>query len=193
QDLVAQVFRRGEVPPADHLAHDDPQDDLHLVHPRTVLGRVDEAHAVRQVTQELLPGLHRLQRPLLPFLPRSSSSPHSRATSSTSPAEQWMFRLSSTNTYRASGSSFTVLSMCFTKSASVRVGPSVGASSSPVTTWKLPISVTVPCRWYSNSRRSTWPGFIGCVKAIRCKAWMPVISSTQRVCVSCQWYSAAAS
>ena len=55
-----------------------------------------------------------------------------------------MFKLSSTNTYRASGSRSIVLSMCATKSSSVRVGPSVGAINSPVTTWKLPISVTVP-------------------------------------------------
>src|SRR5262249_46076201 len=129
-----QVFGRGEAPPADHLAHDDPEDNLHLVHPGTVLGGVDEADAVRQVREELLPRPHRFQDPLFPFLPRSSPSPHSRATSSTRPAEQWTFRLSSTNTYRASGSSWTVPSMCATKSSSVRVGPSVGAISSPVTT-----------------------------------------------------------
>src|SRR5262249_22126631 len=134
QDLVAQVFRRDEVAPPDHLAHDDPEDNLHLVHPRTVLGGVDEADAVRQVTQELLPRLHGFQCPLFPFLPRSSSSPHSRATNSPRRAEEWMFRLSSTNTCPASGSRFTVLSMWATKSSSVRVGPSVGAINSPVTT-----------------------------------------------------------
>jgi hypothetical protein len=59
----------------------------------------------------------------------------------------------------------------------------VGATSRPVTTSKLPINVSVPCRLYSNSRRSTAPGRIGLVGAIRWRAWMPVISSVQIVCV----------
>src|SRR5215471_155423 len=33
QDLVTQVLHRGEVPPPDHLAHDDPEYNLHLVQP----------------------------------------------------------------------------------------------------------------------------------------------------------------
>ena len=57
-----------------------------------------------------------------------------------------MFKLSTTNTHDASGSVLTVWATCWTKSASVRVGPNVGAINSPVTTWKLPISVSVPCR-----------------------------------------------
>jgi hypothetical protein len=40
----------------------------------------------------------------------------------------------------------TVWATCWTKTGSVRLGPSVGASNWPVTTWKLPISVVVPCR-----------------------------------------------
>ena len=65
-----------------------------------------------------------------------------------------MFRLSTTNTHGAAGSVATVCATCRTKSASVRVGPKLGASNWPVTTWKLPISVVVPCRLYSNSRHS---------------------------------------
>ena len=69
-----------------------------------------------------------------------------------------MFKLSATNTHDASGSVATVCSMWLAKSASVRVGPIVGAINSPVVTWKLPIRVNVPCRLYSNSIRSRLPG-----------------------------------
>ena len=62
-----------------------------------------------------------------------------------------MFRLSTTNTHDASGSMATVCSMWLAKSASVRVGPIVGAINSPVVTTKLPIRHNVPFRVYSNS------------------------------------------
>ena len=81
-----------------------------------------------------------------------------------------MFSLSTTNTHDAGAAVATVCVTCSTKSASVRLGPSVGASNAPVTTWKLPISVTVPWRLYSNSRHSVWPGRIGNVAAIRSNA-----------------------
>ena len=51
----------------------------------------------------------------------------------------------------------TVCSMWLAKSASVRVWPIVGAINSPLDTWKLPISVIVPCRVYSNSIFSHCP------------------------------------
>ena len=82
----------------------------------------------------------------------------------------WMFKLSTTNTHAASASVATVWATCRTKSGSVRVGPKVGAINCPVTTWKLPISVVVPCRLYSNSRHSVWPGVIGRVAATRSNA-----------------------
>ena len=68
-----------------------------------------------------------------------------------------MFKLSTTKIHAASGSVATVCAMWPTKSASVRVGPIVGAINSPVVTSKLPISVNVPCRVYSNSIRSHFP------------------------------------
>ena len=104
-----------------------------------------------------------------------------------------MFKLSTTNTHGASGSVATVWATCPTKSASVRVGPRVGASSGPVTTWKLPIRVRVPCRRYSNSRHSTRPGFRGNVAATRPSACMPVLSSVQTVWVFASAYNGGAS
>ena len=94
-----------------------------------------------------------------------------------------MFKLSATNTHDAPGSVAIVCSMWLAKSASVRVGPIDGAINSPVVTRKLPISVNVPCRSYSNSIRAGFPAIIGLVGAIRSNAWMPVISSTQTVWV----------
>ena len=61
--------------------------------------------------------------------------------------------------------------------ASVRVGPSVGATTCPVTTSRLRMTVHVPCRMYSNSRRSTLPGASGKPGCLRSSAWMPVSSS----------------
>jgi hypothetical protein len=45
----------------------------------------------------------------------------------------------------------------------------------PVTTSKWAISVWVPWRTDSNSRRSTLPGRMGRDGAMRSSAWMPVI------------------
>ena len=88
-----------------------------------------------------------------------------------------MFKLSTTNTHEAFGSVATVCSMWLAKSASVRVGPIVGAINSPVVTWKLPIRVNVPCRVYSNSILSALPDGHRLVGAIRSNACRPVISS----------------
>ena len=121
--------------------------------------------------------------PRLPFLPRSSAMPHSWATYRTNDSEAWIVRLSATKIQLACGSVATVAAMWTAKSTSVRVACTVGVITSPVATSKLPIRHWVPCRWYSNSRRSSWPGFIRLVGAIRSNAWMPVISSTLTVCV----------
>ena len=92
--------------------------------------------------------------------------PHAWATSFTKLSEPWMFKLSTTNSHDASGSKATVCSMWLAKSASVRVGPIVGAINSPVVTWKFPIRHTVPCRVYSNSICAGFPAIIGRVEAI---------------------------
>src|SRR5438128_2701625 len=63
------------------------------------------------------------------------------------------------------------------KSTSVRVGPTDGQMTSPVTTSKLIMNDSVPWRMYSNSRRSTLPGRSGKPGAARSRAWTPVISS----------------
>src|SRR5271166_3177345 len=121
--------------------------------------------------------------PRTPFLPNFSSIPHTLATQFTRVSEQWMFKLSNTNTHDASGSVRTVRSMWLAKSASVRVGPMLGAINSPVVTTKLPIRLKVPCRVYSNSIRWQCSGIIGRLWALRSNAWMPVISSVLTVWV----------
>ena len=54
-----------------------------------------------------------------------------------------------------------------------------------VATSNAAIRALVPCRTYSNSRRSTCLGFIGRLGAARSSAWMPVISSIETVCTPC--------
>jgi len=70
------------------------------------------------------------------------------------------------------------------KSASVRVSPIVPRTV-PVATSNAAIRAFVPCRIDSNSRRSTWPGFIGRLLAARSSAWIAVISSIETVCAPC--------
>ena len=94
-----------------------------------------------------------------------------------------MFKLSTTNTHDPSGSVATVCSMWLAKSASVRVGPIVGRSNSPVVTTKLPIRHNVPCRAYSNSISWHFPAIIALSGAVRSSACKPVISSTLTVWV----------
>ena len=76
--------------------------------------------------------------PRTPFWPRAVGTSHDSATSFTRLSEQWMFKLSTTNTHEPSGSAATVRSMWPAKSPSVRVGPIVGLSNSPVVTTGLP-------------------------------------------------------
>src|SRR3954464_3027216 len=121
--------------------------------------------------------------PRTPFLPRSSGPPHSPATSFPKLSGPWMFKLSRTTTHDPPGSQANVCSMWLTTSSSVRVGPIVGRSNSPVVTTKLPIRHNVPCRVYSDSISSHFLAIIGLLGAFRSSAWMPVISSTQTVWV----------
>src|SRR3954466_12390762 len=124
-----------------------------------------------------------LSTPRLPFLPRSVETSHPLATSFTQLAEQWMFKLSTTNTHEPSESVATVCSMWLAKSASVRVGPIVGLSNSPVVTTRLAIRHNVPCRSYSNSISWHFPAIIALLGAIRSSACKPGISSTLTVWV----------
>src|SRR6478609_1878380 len=120
--------------------------------------------------------------PVLSLTPNSSLMPQRRATRRTSDSDWCVLSRSVAKTHSASGSVATVRSMCAAKSASVRVGPTLGATIRPSTTSKLAIKHCVPWRTYSNSRRSTWPGRIGSVGAARSRAWMPVISSVLTTC-----------
>src|SRR3954463_16827623 len=131
--------------------------------------------------------------PRPPFLPRAVPDPHASATSFTKPSEQWMFKLSTTNTHDPSGSVATVRSMWPAKSSSVRVGPIVGRGNSPVVTTKLPIRHNVPCRVYSDSISSHFLAIIGLLGAFRSSACRPVISSTQTVWVPWLFSNAGAS
>lgn len=51
----------------------------------------------------------------------------------------------------------------------------------PVATSKFAVRHCVPCRRYSNSRRSGTPGRIGFAGAFRSNAWIPGFSSTDTV------------
>ena len=94
----------------------------------------------------------------------------------TSDSDWWVLSWSISRRHSAVGLVASVRATWPAKSASVRVGPIVGGSTRPVTTSKLPMSVWVPWRTYSNSRRSTRPGRTGSVGAARSSAWI-----TQRV------------
>ncbi len=84
--------------------------------------------------------------PALSFTPRSPGYASWAATRRTRVADGCVFNWSARKTHVASGSVASVRPMCAAKSASVRVGPTVGATTRPVTTSKLAISVCVPCR-----------------------------------------------
>src|SRR4051794_17496587 len=70
QNLRSQVFLGGKTAAADDSPDQDAEPDLHLVQPRAVLRRVDEADAVAGVLQELLAAGHRLQHAALALLPQ---------------------------------------------------------------------------------------------------------------------------
>ena len=50
-----QVHHGGKVAAADDLPHDNAEHDFDLIQPRTVLGEIHEADAMRPVGQELTP------------------------------------------------------------------------------------------------------------------------------------------
>ena len=97
------------------------------------------------------------------------------------PSDMWVLRLSQTTRHGAAGEADANRSfMNATKSSSVRVSPMVPRTV-PFATSNAAIRALVPCRMYSNSRRSTCPGFIGSLLAARSRAWIPVISSIETV------------
>ena len=56
-----QMIDGGEITALEQFAHQDTKPYLDLVHPGSVPGRIVEDDAMRWVTQEGSPGLHRLQ------------------------------------------------------------------------------------------------------------------------------------
>ena len=81
-----------------------------------------------------------------------------------------MLRLSQTMSHRVLGAALlSKVSRKRAKSCSVRVSP-ITPATLPVVTLKPAIRVCVPWRRYSNSHRSTLPGFIGSPGAARSKA-----------------------
>src|SRR5713101_3710952 len=73
-----------------------------------------------------------------------------------------MFKLSSMRCHFVALGSLAIRRLIWVKaSSSVRVGPQEGSMTCPVTTSKLMNHDRMPCRMYSNSRRSTWPGSMG--------------------------------
>ena len=95
-----------------------------------------------------------------PFSPSSSLMPQSCATKRTTPSDMWVLRLSQTTSHGAVGAEANRVCRNATKSASVRLSPMLPRTL-PVATSNAAIRAFVPCRMYSNSRRSTCPGFIG--------------------------------
>src|SRR3954452_18665096 len=91
--------------------------------------------------------------PCLPLTPNSSWTPQVWATHTTRLSDWCVFRLSTMNPQPAQGSVATVCCTCARKSASVRVGPSVGAITQPHQISRLAVRHSVPWRWYSYSRR----------------------------------------
>src|SRR5712692_7218500 len=79
------------------------------------------------------------------------------------------------------------------KSASVRVGPMLGAITWPVATSKLAIRHWVPWRAYSNSCRSILPGRSTSGGCSRSKACIPLFSSVLTVRTPAVWRAGAAS
>jgi integrase/recombinase XerD len=122
--------------------------------------------------------------PDLPFSPRSSLMPQRSATRRITPSDMWVLRLSQTTCHGAAGAVANKPFRNATKSASVRVSPMLPRTL-PRATSNAAIRAFVPWRIYSNSRRSTCPGFIGRLLAARSSAWIPVISSIETVCTPC--------
>ena len=75
--LLLQVGNRREVSAPQELSMDNPEDDLDLVEPRTVLRQVDEADPMGNIREELLARGHRFEDATDLFFfpnPRSSRS-----------------------------------------------------------------------------------------------------------------------
>src|SRR5271169_6088936 len=99
--------------------------------------------------------------PDLPLMPRSPSRAQCCATRRTTDSERWMLRLSQTISHRVLGAALlSKLSRKRAKSCSVRVLPTTPPTLPEVTS-KAAIRACVPWRRYSNSHRSTLPGFLG--------------------------------
>jgi hypothetical protein len=58
QNLVAQVLKRGEIPPFEELAHQNREPNLHLVHPGRVFWSVIKHHPMPRIMQESGPAFH---------------------------------------------------------------------------------------------------------------------------------------
>jgi hypothetical protein len=120
-----------------------------------------------------------------PFSPRSSLMPERVATRRVTASDMEVLRLSQTTCHGAVGAAeANRFARNDTKSASVRVSPMV-LRILPKVTSIVAISAFVPCRIYSNVRRSTCPCFIGKLGPARSRAWTPVISSIETVCKPC--------
>src|SRR4051812_27501874 len=68
QNLGSQICLGGKTAAANDPPDQDAEPDLHLVQPRRMLRRVDEADAVTGILQELLAARHRFQHAALALL-----------------------------------------------------------------------------------------------------------------------------
>ena len=100
--------------------------------------------------------------PLLPLMPKSVFKLEATATYFIRDSDLWILRLSATKCQRdMNGLLSTTCLIWDLKSSSLRVGPDETFAIWPLATEKLTMNDKVPCRMYSNSLLSIFPGAIG--------------------------------
>jgi hypothetical protein len=159
-DPLLEMLLGGEVAAPEQLADQDREPNLDLVDPGRVLRREVEGDPMRGIAKECLACRHRLEDARLSLLPKLFVDAATIGNQTDHAFGQWVLRLSQTTCHRADGAVANRSSRNATKSASVRLSP-MRPRTLPVATSNAAISAFVPCRIYSNSRRSTCPGFIG--------------------------------
>ena len=113
--------------------------------------------------------------------------PHSSATRRVTPSDMWVLRLSQTTSHRAAGAA--EVNEIVQERHEIGLGAGITDSAADFACGNIERGDqgfgAASCRIYSNSRRSTCPGFIGRLGAARSSAWIPVISSIDTVCTPC--------
>ena len=140
-------------------------------------GGINEPNSMGFVRKKRGSGRHRLENARFPLIPKSQAILHVSPIRRTSDCDLWMLSWSTMKIHAAVGEVLMGKRIWSTKSTSVRLGPILGAITSPVATSKLAIKFIVPWRIYSNSIRSITPGLIVNEGKIRSRACIPQSSS----------------